>query len=793
MNTLIPNARTGCPVAHHSSTDMSHDQPDAQAATGGCPFDHKAAQFDPFQDAYMENPSEFVRWAREEKPVFYSPKLDYWVVTRYQAIKDIFRDPITFSPSNVLEPVGKPSDEAAAILKQYDYKMNRTLVNEDEPAHMARRRVLMEPFTPEHLRPQEPMVRRLVTEAIDSFIDDGRVDLMDKLLWDVPFSVALHFLGIEDDSDRETMHKFSIAHTINAFGRPTPEESANVAHTVGQFWKFSGEVLEKMKRTPDGPGWMRYSIRQQKDHPDVVTDSYLHSMMMAIIVAAHESTSFASANAIRLLLEHPDSWADICNNPGLISPAIEECLRHNGSIGSWRRRATRDVEIEGVSIPAGSRLLLVVSSANHDPRQFADPDFFDIRRDNTVEHLTFGFGAHQCLGKNIGRMEMQIIIGELSRRLPHMRLARQEYNYVHNLAFRGPRNLVVEWDPAQNPERLNPKVVHTPQEIRLGGPLAKNIVRDLQLESVRHVTDDIMLLRLVSATGAALPRWTPGAHLDIECGSTGLSRQYSLCGNLEEPHAWEVAILRDPESRGGSAWIHDNAKPGAQVRVRGPRNHFRMDETPAGSLLFIAGGIGVTPIMAMAQRARNLGLDYRIHLSCRSRSSLPFFEELQALHGQRMHLHISDEGTRNDFDALLANHDDATQVYACGPTRMLNALEQAVARRGLPETALHIEHFVNTIAKLDPANEQAFEVELRNSGLSLSVPNDGTLLDVLRASNIDVQSDCEEGLCGACEVRVLEGDIDHRDSVLNNAERRENNRLMACCSRAKSKKLVLDL
>lgn len=741
----------------------------------------------------MENPSEFVRWAREEKPIFYSPKLDYWVVTRYHAIKDIFRDPISFSPSNVLEPMGEPSPEAAAILKQYDYAMNRTLVNEDEPVHMARRRVLMEPFTPEHLRQHEPMVRRLVTEAIDGFIDDGRADLMQKLLWDVPFTVALHFLGIDDDSDRKTMHQFSIAHTINAFGRPTPEERATVAHTVGQFWKFSGEVLEKMKRTPDGPGWMRYSIRQQKEFPDVVTDSYLHSMMMAIIVAAHESTSFATANAIKLLLEHPDSWTDLCKNPGLISPAVEECLRHNGSIASWRRRATCDVEIEGVSIPAGSRLLLVVSSANHDPRQFADPDFFDIRRDNTVEHLTFGFGAHQCLGKNIGRMEMQIMIGELTRRLPHMRLAKQTHEYVHNLAFRGPQNLEVEWDPALNPERRTPLAPHPIQEVRLGSPLAKNVVRDLQVESVRAVTDDILLLRLVSATGSPLPQWTPGAHLDIECGDTGLSRQYSLCGSLEERNAWEVAVLREAESRGGSSWIHQHAKAASQLRVRGPRNHFHMDETQSGPIVFIAGGIGITPIMAMAQRARALGQDYEIHFSCRSRNALPFCDELQETHGSRLHIHISDEGNRNDFNALLAAHDASVQIYACGPSRMLTALEDAVSQRGLPETVLHIEHFANTTAKIDPANEHAFEVELKNSGLTLTVPNDRTLLEVLHASNIDVQSDCEEGLCGACEVGVLEGDIDHRDSVLNTAERRANTRLMACCSRAVTKKLVLDL
>lgn len=770
-----------CPVTPHA------------APAGVCPIDHQAAQFDPFQDAYMENPSEFVRWAREQKPVFYSPKLDYWVVTRYQAIKDIFRDPVTFSPSNVLEPVGEPAPEAAAILKQYGYAMNRTLVNEDEPAHMARRRVLMEPFTPEHLRKHEPMVRRLVTEAIDGFVDDGRVDLMQKLLWDVPFTVALDFLGIEDDSDRETMHRFSIAHTINAFGRPTPEERATVAHTVGQFWQFSGEVLEKMKRTPDGPGWMRYSIRQQKEFPDVVTDSYLHSMMMAIIVAAHESTSFASANAIKLLLEHPESWADICKNPLLISPAVEECLRHNGSIGSWRRRTTRDVEIEGVAIPAGARLLLVVSSANHDPRQFGDPDFFDIRRDNTVDHLTFGFGAHQCLGKNIGRMEMQIIIGELSRRLPHMRLADQTYKYVHNLAFRGPRGLVVEWDPAQNPERHDSAVLRATQEVRLGAPLAKHVVRDLKIESVKAVADDILLLRLVSPTGTQLPKWTPGAHLDIECGNTGLSRQYSLCSDLDDRDAWEVAVLRDPESRGGSSWIHQHAQAGAELRVRGPRNHFRMDETPTGRLLFIAGGIGITPIMAMAQRANALGLDYEIHFSCRSRCTLPFAEALQQAHGSRLHVHVSDEGSRNDFDRLLASFDDHSQVYACGPGRMLTALEEAVARRGLPDTCLHIEHFVNTVTILDPDREHAFDVELKNSGLTLTVPNDRTLLDVLRAKNIDVQSDCEEGLCGACEVGVLDGDIDHRDSVLTTSERRENTRLMACCSRAKDRKLVLDL
>ena len=782
MNTAA-NGAALCPVSH------------ASQAPGACPLSRMADQFDPFQDAYMADPAEFVRWAREQMPVFYSPKLDYWVVTRYQAIKDIFRDPITFSPSNVLEPVGSPPPEFKEILAQYDYAMNRTLVNEDEPMHMARRRVLMEPFTPEHLREHEPMVRRLVTEAIDRFIDKGRVDLVRELFWDVPFSVALHFLGIDDDADRATMKRFAIAHTVNAFGRPTPEQSVEIAHTVGQFWQFSGQVLEKMRQTPDGPGWMRYSIRQQKLHPEVVTDSYLHSMMMAIIVAAHESTSFAATNALKLLLEHPDDWRDLCANPELISPAMEECLRHSGSIASWRRRATREVEIEGVQVPAGARLLLVVNSANRDPRQFGDPDLFDIRRDNSVEHLTFGFGAHQCLGKNIGRMEMQIMIGELSRRLPHMSLAPQKFGYVHNLAFRGPRALEVEWDPQANPERRNPAIRQWEQEVRLGAPLAKNAVRLLKVESVRKVAQDTVLLRLVSQHGSALPQWSPGAHIDIECGEGGLARQYSLCGNPADRGAWEVAVLKDPESRGGSNWIHANVKAGAVLRVRGPRNHFHMDESHQGRYVFVAGGIGITPVMAMARRARELGRPYEFHYSCRTRDWLAFGDELAALHAECLRLHISEEGQRNDFAALLGSMaGEDVQIYACGPNRMLEALQQAVDAVGLPEGTLHVEHFSNEQPKLDPAKEQPFQVELRNTGLTLTVSNEATLLDTLRAKNIDVQSDCEEGLCGVCEVPVISGEIDHRDSILSPGERRESKRMMSCCSRAKQGgKLVLDL
>ncbi|HXZ10182.1 MAG TPA: cytochrome P450, partial [Paraburkholderia sp.] len=565
-------------------------------------------------------------------------------------------------------------------------------------------------------------------------------------------------------------------------------EQVEVAHAVGKFWQFAGKVLDKMRQDPDGPGWMQYGIRKQKELPDVVTDSYLHSMMMAGIVAAHETTANATANAMKLLLQHPQAWRDICEDPGLIPNAVEECLRHNGSVAAWRRLATKDVTIGGIDIPAGSKLLIVTSSANHDEHQFADADLFDIRRENASDQLTFGYGSHQCMGKNLARMEMQIFLEEFTRRLPHMRLAEQRFTYVPNTSFRGPEHVFVEWDPALNPERADPAVLQPRTAVRIGEPSTHAISRPVIVTSVRYAGDDIVRVRLMAPEGRPLPRWTPGSHIDVECGNTGISRQYSLCGDPDDAGTFEIAVLREQRSRGGSEWVHQHVKTGALLRIRGPRNHFRLDET-AQKVILIAGGIGITPISAMARRAKAQGMDYEVHFSGRTRAAMALLDELTTLHGDRLRVYVSDEGTRNDFSKLQI--DEATQVYACGPARMLDALQSASTH--WPDDALKIEHFESTSGTLEPDKEHAFEVELKDSGLIVTVPADQTLLAALRRANVDVQSDCEEGLCGSCEVRVLAGEVDHRDVVLTKGERQSNTRMMTCCSRAKGTKLVLEL
>ena len=757
------DAASGCPF---------HAPPHSTA--GACPV----ADFDPFGPAYQLDPAEALRWSRDQLPVFYSPAIGYWIVSRYEDIKTVFRDGILFSPRNVLEKIVPATPAAMDVLKSYDYAMNRTMVNEDEPAHMERRRLLLDHFQPARLEDQQEMVRRLTREKIDAFIDSGRAELVDAMLYEVPLNVALHFLGVPED-EIAVLRTFSVAHSVNTWGKPTDAEQIHIAHDVGRFWQYAGTIIEKMKQEPEGKGWMHHTIRMNQLHPDIVPDSYVHSMMMAIIVAAHETTSLASANMFKTLLRNRDAWEDICADPGLIPNAVEECLRYAGSIVAWRRQTTAPTTVGGVEIPEGAKLLIVQASGNRDEAHFEDGDRFDIYRADAVDHLTFGYGSHQCMGKNIGRMEMRIFLEEMTRRLPHLRLAEQEFSYLPSTSFRGPDHLWVEWDPALNPERGEPGLRESFRHFPVGAPSRRSIARSVRVVGLRQEAEGVLGLTLADASGRPLPKWNAGAHVELCVGP--YERKYSLCG-LADDGSYQVAILRDDQGRGGSRHIHETLAEGAELRLRGPSNLFRLDEDAAHHVL-VAGGIGITPILAMADRLKALGRGYEIHYCGRSRAGMAFLERLQRDHGARLFLHVSEEGGRVALSELVGALPEGGQIYCCGPDRMISELEALTGH--LPEGSFRFEHFTGGSAGLDPAVETAFEVELVDSGLTLTVANDQTMLDAILAAGVDVASDCCEGLCGSCEVGVLSGEIDHRDKVMTRAERAENTRVMTCCSRAK--------
>ncbi len=299
-------------------------------------------------------------------------------------------------------------------------------------------------------------------------------------------------------------------------------------------------------------------------------------------------------------------------------------------------------------------------------------------------------------------------------------------------------------------------------------------------------TEGVVVFELMARGDSPLPDWTPGAHVDV-LQPSGLIRQYSLCG-VPGSATWRLGILREPDARGGSKWMCESLQEGQSVRLAGPRTHFHFEPELGVPVILLAAGIGVTPIIPMAAEAAAGGLDYRIHYSGRQ-GRMAFLDELRAAHGERLVTHISERGERVDLDALLAAAAPGTRVYCCGPARFIDAAESAAAAAGLD---FHTERFeAETLTA--PLWPEPFEVELAMSGITVTVPPDRSILDVVEEEGVFVLSSCHEGTCGTCETPVLEGELDHRDSILTPQERARGDVMFICVSRAACPRLVLDL
>ncbi|MDT9700680.1 PDR/VanB family oxidoreductase [Streptomyces sp. P17] len=305
---------------------------------------------------------------------------------------------------------------------------------------------------------------------------------------------------------------------------------------------------------------------------------------------------------------------------------------------------------------------------------------------------------------------------------------------------------------------------------------------ELVVQQRQFVAPDVLGLTLRHPLGEPLPDWEPGAHVDLVLGPD-LERQYSLCSDPADRTAWRIAVLREPEGRGGSTFVHEELGQGDKVRVRGPRNHFALH--PAPRYRFIAGGIGITPILPMLAAAEAAGAEWSLLYGGRSRASMAFTGELRG-YGDRVTLAPQDETGLLDLAPVLEDLPDGTLVYCCGPGPLLDAVEALS-----PAGSLHIERFQ---PKEQPAGTDGeFEVVLARSGRTLTVPPGVSVLDSVRAAGVEVLYSCTEGTCGTCETDVVEGVPDHRDSVLTDAEREAGETMLICVSRCRGKRLVLDL
>lgn len=304
---------------------------------------------------------------------------------------------------------------------------------------------------------------------------------------------------------------------------------------------------------------------------------------------------------------------------------------------------------------------------------------------------------------------------------------------------------------------------------------------------------DICSLELVSKDGGALPGFSAGSHVDVHLPG-GVVRQYSLCNDPAETHRYLIAVLRDPASRGGSVSVHDAVKEGDELLISAPKNHFALAHEAKKSLL-LAGGIGVTPILCMAERLAVMGSDFEMHYAARSRDRMAFVDRIQgSAFADKVQLHFDDGAPeqRLDLSALLGTPQPGTHLYVCGPKGFMDAVLGTARGAGWGEAQLHWEFFAGGDAT-PHADDGSFEVQLASSGRVITIAPDKTVTQALAEAGVEILVSCEQGVCGTCLTRVLQGTPDHRDVYLTPEEQAANDQFTPCCSRAKSGRLVLDL
>lgn len=318
---------------------------------------------------------------------------------------------------------------------------------------------------------------------------------------------------------------------------------------------------------------------------------------------------------------------------------------------------------------------------------------------------------------------------------------------------------------------------------------------DLRVRVVRKAREalDICAFELVHADGQrSLPAFSAGSHIDVQLPN-GLTRQYSLCNDPTESHRYVIGVLRDAASRGGSLALHDQVHEGDVLHISAPKNHFPLAHDAAHSVL-LAGGIGVTPILCMAERLHITGASFEMHYCTRSPGRTAFFERIKGSEfAGRVQFHFDDgaPAQKLELQRILSEVKPGTHLYVCGPKGFMDHVLGAARSAGWPAAQLHFEFFGAEIARSDA--DESFEVKLASSGRVVTVGRDQTVVQALAAIGVELETSCEQGVCGTCLTRVLDGEPDHKDMYLTPEEQAANDQFLPCCSRAKSKLLVLDL
>lgn len=714
---------------------------------------------DPFSLEALTNPYPHHVQLREAGPVLRLTRYGIWGMARHAEVSAALQDWQTFCSSRG----GGLTDFA----KEKPWRPPSIVLEADPPLHTRTRGVLVKVLSrPALIRLRENMEKR-AEALLDEVLIERHFDGYARLAETFPLHVFPDAVGIVREGRENLLPYGDMA--FNAFG-PRNDLLEAAMRRAGDVIAWITAQCRRSALSPNGFGSQIYAEVDAGN----ISEEEAALLVRSLLTAGLDTTIQGIAHALHCFATWPEQWQALRENPSLVRDAFEEVIRYTSPVQTFFRTTTKAIDVAGTTIPEGEKVLLFLAAANRDPRRWDDPDRFDIRR-QSAGHVGFGYGIHQCVGQMVARMEAEVLLRALTQRVASFELDGEPTLRLNN-TLRGLSSL-----PLRVRLLARQRATSTHENI-----LELRVTRK-QVEAL-----DICSFELVDPAGGELPGFPPGSHLDVQA-RPGLTRQYSLCNDPGETHRYLIAVLRDPASRGGSKALHEDIREGDTLRVSAPKNHFPLAAQARRSLL-LAGGIGVTPILCMAEHLARSGADFEMHYCTRSVARMAFRDRiLGSRFASRVRMHFEDGPAeqRLDIRALLSQPEANTHVYVCGPRGFIEAVLSTARAQGWPEPQLHYEFFAAEVVHADADCD--FEVQLARSGHVIVVRKDITVARALQAAGVTVPVSCEQGVCGTCLTRVLEGTPDHRDSFLTADERAANDRFTPCCSRAKTRRLVLDL
>lgn len=419
--------------------------------SGQCPFGHGAEApaghhgYEPFQ---MKDPFPSYAALREEQPVMFDERVGYYIVSRYDDIKAVFEAWETFSSENAQAPVRERGGAAKKIMEEGGFTAYSGLSARRPPEHTRIRAAVQKAFTPRRYKALEPDIRHNVITLIERMLarPERRGDLVRDLAYDVPTITILTLIGA-DVAKVDTFKRWSDSRAAMTWGDLSDEEQIPHAKNLVEYWQECLRLV-KVAHEEGGDNLTADLVRAQAEGTEI-SDHEIASVVYSLLFAGHETTTTLISNALRVLLDRPEQWQAVVDDPTRIPGAIDEVLRYSGSIVGWRRKALREAEVGGVTIPEGGELLLLMGSANRDESKFESGEDFDISRPNAREHLSFGFGIHYCLGNMLAKLQTRIVLEEVARLAPRLQLDEPAaITFRENLSFRVPESVPVRWEAA---------------------------------------------------------------------------------------------------------------------------------------------------------------------------------------------------------------------------------------------------------------------------------------------------------------------------------------------------------